>query len=96
MSMYPSNMFFTSESVTEGHPDKFCDLISDVVLDECLKQDPMSRVACETCVTMGLVAVMGEVRIKPAEFNIDVDGEALFRAADSVQVENAHGHIHGA
>ena len=61
MSMYPSNMFFTSESVTEGHPDKFCDLISDVVLDECLKQDPMSRVACETCVTMGLVAVMGEV-----------------------------------
>ena len=40
MSMYPKNMFFTSESVTEGHPDKFCDQISDVVLDECLKQDP--------------------------------------------------------
>ena len=44
MSMYPKNMFFTSESVTEGHPDKFCDLISDTVLDECLRRDPMSRV----------------------------------------------------
>ena len=42
MSMYPKNMFFTSESVTEGHPDKFCDQISDVVLDECLKQNPLS------------------------------------------------------
>jgi S-adenosylmethionine synthetase len=61
MSMYPKNMFFTSESVTEGHPDKFCDVISDVVLDECLKQDPLSRVACECYVTMGLLAVGGEV-----------------------------------
>ena len=61
MSMYPKNMLFTSESVTEGHPDKFCDQISDVVLDECLKQDPMSRVACECYVTMGLLAVGGEV-----------------------------------
>jgi len=59
--MYPKNMFFTSESVTEGHPDKFCDQISDVVLDECLKQDPLSRVACECYVTMGLLAVGGEV-----------------------------------
>ena len=48
MSMYPENMFFTSESVTEGHPDKFCDKISDAVLDECLRHDPMSRVACES------------------------------------------------
>jgi len=61
MSMYPKNMFFTSESVTEGHPDKFCDQISDVVLDECLKKDPLSRVACECYVTMGLLAVGGEV-----------------------------------
>jgi len=61
MSMYPKNMFFTSESVTEGHPDKFCDQISDGVLDECLKQDPLSRVACECYVTMGLLAVGGEV-----------------------------------
>ncbi len=52
---------FTSESVTEGHPDKICDTISDAILDEILKQDPMSRVACETCVTTGLVIVMGEV-----------------------------------
>ncbi|WP_019670254.1 methionine adenosyltransferase [Eudoraea adriatica] len=64
MSLYPKNMFFTSESVTEGHPDKFCDLISDTVLDECLRLDPMSRVACETYVTMGLVIVGGEVTTK--------------------------------
>ena len=61
MSMYPKNMIFTSESVTEGHPDKFCDQISDAVLDECLRHDPMSRVACETYVTMGLVNVGGEI-----------------------------------
>ncbi|HEY9646636.1 MAG TPA: methionine adenosyltransferase [Chroococcidiopsis sp.] len=54
-------MFFTSESVTEGHPDKFCDQISDAVLDECLKVDPDSHVACETFVTMGLIIVGGEV-----------------------------------
>jgi len=61
MSMYPKNMFFTSESVTEGHPDKFCDKISDAVLDECLRNDPMSRVACETYVTLGLVNIGGEI-----------------------------------
>ena len=52
---------FTSESVTEGHPDKMCDMISDAILDEMLKQDPMSRVACETTTTTGIVSVMGEV-----------------------------------
>ena len=52
---------FTSESVTEGHPDKICDQISDAVLDALLEQDPMSRVACETAITTGLVLVMGEV-----------------------------------
>ena len=52
---------FTSESVTEGHPDKICDKISDAILDELLRQDPMSRVACETAVTTGLVMVMGEI-----------------------------------
>ncbi len=52
---------FTSESVTEGHPDKMCDLISDAILDECLRQDPMSRVACETTTTTGIVSVMGEI-----------------------------------
>ena len=54
-------LLFTSESVTEGHPDKICDQISDAVLDALLEQDPMSRVACETAVTTGLVLVMGEV-----------------------------------
>ena len=52
---------FTSESVTEGHPDKICDQISDAILDEILKQDPNGRVACETAVTTGLVLVMGEI-----------------------------------
>ena len=61
MSMYPKNMFFTSESVTEGHPDKFCDQVSDAVLDECLRQDPLARVACECYVTMGLLNVGGEI-----------------------------------
>ncbi len=54
-------MLFTSESVTEGHPDKICDKISDAILDEILSQDPMSRVACETFCTTGLVTVMGEI-----------------------------------
>jgi S-adenosylmethionine synthetase len=54
-------LLFTSESVTEGHPDKICDQISDAVLDALLEQDPMSRVACETAITTGLVLVMGEV-----------------------------------
>jgi len=55
---------FTSESVTEGHPDKICDQISDAVLDAILSQDPMGRVACETAVTTGLVLVMGEITTK--------------------------------
>lgn len=54
-------LLFTSESVTEGHPDKMCDQISDAILDALLAQDPMSRVACETCTTTGLVMVMGEI-----------------------------------
>ena len=52
---------FTSESVTEGHPDKICDQISDSILDAYLAEDPMSRVACETAITTGLVLVMGEI-----------------------------------
>ena len=57
-------VLFTSESVTEGHPDKICDKISDAILDEMLRQDPMSRVACETFCTTGLVCVMGEITTK--------------------------------
>ena len=61
---------FTSESVTEGHPDKICDRISDAVLDEALRQDPMSRVACETTCTTGLVLVEGEITTKAS---LDID-----------------------
>lgn len=57
-------LLFTSESVTEGHPDKICDQISDAVLDALLEKDPMSRVACETAITTGLVLVMGEISTK--------------------------------
>ena len=56
-----ANYFFTSESVTGGHPDKICDQISDAVLDAIMAQDPMGRVACETCCTTGMVLVMGEI-----------------------------------
>ncbi len=67
-------VLFTSESVTEGHPDKICDKISDSVLDAILAQDPMSRVACETCVTTGLVMVMGEITT-----NASIDVQEIVR-----------------
>ena len=56
-----SQRLFTSESVTEGHPDKICDQISDAILDEILKEDPMARVACETTCTTGIISIMGEI-----------------------------------
>lgn len=59
--MKMEKFLFTSESVTEGHPDKMCDQISDAILDALMEKDPMSRVACETCTTTGLVMVMGEI-----------------------------------
>src|SRR5687768_15974155 len=59
--MNSEKLFFTSESVTEGHPDKMCDQISDAVLDACLEQDPMSRVACETAIKTGFVMCLGEI-----------------------------------
>ncbi len=62
-------LLFTSESVTQGHPDKLCDAVSDAILDALMEQDPMSRVACETCTTTGMVMVMGEITTKA---NIDV------------------------
>ena len=62
--MEKEKILFTSESVTEGHPDKMCDQISDAILDELMRQDPMSRVACETCTTTGIVMVMGEISTK--------------------------------
>ena len=59
--IFMEKLLFTSESVTEGHPDKMCDAISDAILDALMEKDPMSRVACETCTTTGLVMVMGEI-----------------------------------
>ena len=59
-----SHRFFTSESVTEGHPDKICDQISDAVLDAILAKDPLGRVACETTASTGLIHIMGEISTK--------------------------------
>ncbi len=59
--MTAPSLMFTSESVTEGHPDKMCDQISDAVVDACLEQDPMSRIACETAVKTGFVLLLGEI-----------------------------------
>ena len=79
--------FFTSESVTEGHPDKICDAISDAVLDACLAQDPMSRVACETAVTTGLVLIMGEITT-----NANIDFQTIARDAIREAIVNAVCH----
>src|SRR5512139_2078247 len=59
--MTSPHLLFTSESVTEGHPDKLCDQISDAVLDACLEQDPTSRVACESAAKTGFVILLGEI-----------------------------------
>ena len=64
------SLFFTSESVTEGHPDKLCDQISDAVLDACLAQDPSSRVACESATKTGFVVLLGEITTR-AQINYD-------------------------
>ena len=68
--MTSSKLMFTSESVTEGHPDKMCDQVSDAVLDACLEQDPRSRVACETATKTGFVMLLGEITTN-ASFNYD-------------------------
>src|SRR5919108_5627841 len=68
--MTAQKLTFTSESVSEGHPDKLCDQISDAVLDACLEQDPRSRVACETATKTGFVALLGEITTN-AVFNYD-------------------------
>src|SRR3989337_792885 len=62
--MNAEKLLFTSESVTEGHPDKVCDQISDAILDACIAQDPYSRVACETAVKTGFVMLLGEITTK--------------------------------
>jgi len=62
--MSSSNFLFTSESVSEGHPDKICDQVSDAILDACLREDPDSKVACETATKTGMVMVLGEITTK--------------------------------
>src|SRR5881409_274006 len=90
---------FSSESVTEGHPDKVCDTISDYILDACLEQDPLSRVACETLAKGNLVVLAGEItsnakfdyveRVREAVRNIGyVNGDCIFNTA-RIRVENA-------
>ena len=74
--MVKERRIFTSESVTEGHPDKVCDQISDAILDDILAQDPSAHVACEVCATTGLVMVMGEITTKA-----DIDVEKIVREA---------------
>ena len=69
-----SKYLFTSESVTEGHPDKICDQVSDAILDALLEQDPMSRVACETTTTTGIISVMGEITT-----NAQIDVQKIIR-----------------
>ena len=78
-------MYFTSESVTEGHPDKICDCVSDAVLDAILAQDPMSRVACETTTTTGIVTVMGEITTKA---NVDYQ-EIIRKTVCEIGYDNA-------
>jgi len=69
--MTSPSLMFTSESVTEGHPDKLCDQLSDAVLDACLEQDPYSRVACEVATKTGYVMLLGEITTQ-AQINFDV------------------------
>ncbi len=79
---------FTSESVTEGHPDKLCDQISDAVLDAILSHDPMARVACEVCVTTGLVVVMGEIT---TETYIDISSIVRETIRDAGYIDSSYG-----
>jgi len=71
--MKSPRLFFTSESVTEGHPDKICDQVSDAVLDAFLTHDPRARVACETATTTGLIVVIGEVTYEQGYIPIEGD-----------------------
>ena len=76
---------FTSESVTEGHPDKICDQISDAILDEILTHDPDARVACETCASTGLVHIMGEITTAAMSISRRSSARSSLRSATPVQ-----------
>ena len=86
--MQSPSYLFTSESVTEGHPDKLCDQISDAVLEGILSQDPQARVACETCVTTGLIMVMGEITTNA---NIDVASIARNAVKEAGYIDPKYG-----
>ncbi len=86
-----SSYLFTSESVTEGHPDKLCDQISDAVLDAIISQDPLARVACETCVTTGLVVVMGEIT---TNVYVDIPEIARHTIRDAGYIDSTYGFDH--
>ena len=85
------SFLFTSESVTEGHPDKLCDQISDAVLDAIMADDPMGRVACEVCVTTGLVVVMGEIT---TDTYIDIPGLVRRTIRDAGYIDSNYGFDH--
>ena len=82
---------FTSESVTEGHPDKLCDQISDAILDAILAHDPMARVACEACVTTGLVVVMGEIT---TDTYVDISSLVRHTIRDAGYIDSRYGFDH--
>lgn len=86
-----SSYLFTSESVTEGHPDKLCDQISDAVLDAIISRDPLARVACETCVTTGLVIVMGEIT---TDVYVDIPEIARHTIRDVGYIDSTYGFDH--
>jgi len=83
--MNSPSLFFTSESVTEGHPDKICDQISDAILDACLEQDPFSRVACETATKTGFVVLLGEITTN-AHINFD---ELVRKVVNDIGYDNS-------
>jgi S-adenosylmethionine synthetase len=89
--MNSPSLMFTSESVTEGHPDKLCDQISDAVLDACLEQDPFSRVACETATKTGYVMLLGEITTRA---NINYD-ELVRRVINEVGYDNSEKGLDG-
>jgi len=89
--MNSPSLMFTSESVTEGHPDKLCDQISDAVLDACLEQDPLSRVACETATKTGYVMLLGEITTRA---NINYD-ELVRRVINEVGYDNSEKGLDG-